>query len=197
MSPGEPIDGRQPFDPEVLESAPIPISGQTLCNTAFVSLRTLGIALIDGFAGRPPHLPTILFPFRLRHLPPLLYPPSILPPTMPASPLNHPVWMKICVLIKRDCPLGMLAAKYVSAVPAMMPSLEETEIFLAYWRIADCRVGVGFPVLARWWAGHFREICGGNWERLRFVFAEFSKGILKSAAGCCGSLACWSIFCVF
>lgn len=124
MSPEEPIDERQPFDSEVLESAPVPVPGQALCNTPFMSLRTLSVPLIDGSARRPSHLPTILIPFRLRHLPPLLHPPPILPPAMPASPLNHSVWMKICVLIKRDCPLRMLAAKYVSAVPAMMPSLE-------------------------------------------------------------------------
>ena len=124
MSPGEPIDERQPLDPQVLESAPIPIPGQTLCNTPFMSLRTLRIPFIDRSARRPCHLPTIFFSFRLRHLPPLLRPPPILPPTMPASPLNHPVWMKFCILIKRDRPLGMLGAEYVSAMPAMMPPLE-------------------------------------------------------------------------
>ena len=196
MDRGEPIDERQPFDPHILESAPIPVSGQTLCNTPFMPLRTLGISLVDGSARRPSQLPTILFFFRLRHLSSLFHPSSILRPAVPTSPLNHSVWMKVCILIKRDSPLRMLAAKYISAVPAMMPPLEQTEMFLAYWRIADCRVGVWFPVLARWWPGYFREICGWNRERLRFVFVEFSESILKSAAGCCGSLACWSILCV-
>ena len=124
MNPGEPIDERQPLDLEVLESAPIPIPGQTLCNTPFMALRTLGLSLIDGSARRSSQLPTIFFFFCLRHLSPFLDPSTILPPTVPASPLNHPVWMKVCVLIKRDCPLGMLAAKYISTVPAMMPPLE-------------------------------------------------------------------------
>ena len=124
MSPGEPRDERHPLDPQVLESAPIPIPRQTLCNTPFMSLGTLRVAFIDGSARRPCHLSTIFFTFRLRHLPPLLRPPPILPPTVPASPLNKAVWMKFCVLIKRDRPLGMLGAENVSAMPAMMPSLE-------------------------------------------------------------------------
>ena len=115
---------RQLFNPEVLESAPVPIPGQTLCNTSFMPLRTLGISLVDGSARCPSQFPAILFLFRLRHLSLFLDPSPIFPPTMPASPLNHSVWMKVCVLIKWDCPLGVLAAKYVSAMPAMMPPLE-------------------------------------------------------------------------
>ena len=187
---------RQPFNPEVLESTPVPIPGQTLCNTPFMPLRTLGISLVDGSARCPSQFTAILVFFRLRHLSLFLYPSPIFRPTMPASPLNHSVRMKVCVLIKWDCPLGVLVAKHVSAMPAMMPPLEQTEMLLAYWRIADCRVGVWFPVLARWGPGHFREICGWDRQKLRLVLVEFSEGILKSAAGCCGSLACWSIFCV-
>lgn len=121
---GERIDERQPFDPDVLESAPVPIPGQTLRNTPFMALRTLGISLVDGSARCPSQFPAILFFFRVRYLSLFFDPSLIFAPTMPASPLNHPAWMKVCVLIKWDCPLGVLAAKYVSAMPAMMPPLE-------------------------------------------------------------------------
>ena len=55
----------------------------------------------------------------------------------------------------------MLPAKHVTAVSAMMPSLEESEGCLAYRGVADGGVGIWFPVPARGWAGDFGEIGGG------------------------------------
>ena len=44
----------------------------------------------------------------------------------------------------------MLATKDIAAVSTMMPPFEETEAFLADWRVADRRAGVRLPMRAAW-----------------------------------------------
>lgn len=91
----------------------------------------------------------------------------------------------------------MLSTENVSAMPAVVPSLEETEILLAHRGVADCGVGVLFPVLMCWWAGHFGEVGGRNRRMREFVFAGFSESTLKCAAVGGRLLDCWSILDIF
>lgn len=66
--------------------------------------------------------------------------------------------MVVPVLVQRYLPHGVLAAKHVPAVPAMVPPFEEAEGSLAHRRVADGGVDVGFPVAARGRACDFGEI---------------------------------------
>lgn len=68
--------------------------------------------------------------------------------------------MIVPVLVERYLPYRVFSAKDVPAVPAMVPSLEESEGSLADWRVADRGVCVWFPMAARGWAGDFREVGG-------------------------------------
>lgn len=74
----------------------------------------------------------------------------------------------------------MRVAEDMPAVSAMVPSLQEREGGLAYGCIADQGVGVGFPVLARGWAGYGAEVVG--WDG-GLVFGDFLEGFLLAVGG--------------
>lgn len=68
--------------------------------------------------------------------------------------------MVVPFLVERYLPYGMLPAEHIPTVSAMMPSLEESEGFLADGRVANRGMGVWFPVPARGRTRDFGEIGG-------------------------------------
>lgn len=91
---------------------------------------------------------------------PVFFPLPVHAPTVSTSPVESPLWMIVPVLVQRYLPHGMLPAKYIPTVSAVMPPFEEAEGSLAHRRIADCGIGVKFPMAARGWACDFGEIGG-------------------------------------
>lgn len=74
----------------------------------------------------------------------------------------------------------MHVAEDVPAVAAVVPSLQQREGGLADGGVADQGVGVGFPVLARRWAGYGAEVVG--WDD-GLVFGDFAEGFLLAVGG--------------
>lgn len=66
----------------------------------------------------------------------------------------------------------MGVAEDISAVSAVMPSLPQVEALLAHRRVADGGTGVGLPVRAIGWTGHFRQ-AGCGYGGLGGVFVDF------------------------
>ena len=77
---------------------------------------------------------------------------------MSTSPVEPSVWVVVPIVVQRYLPGGMFPAKYISTMPAMMPSLEKSKGPLANRRIADRGMGIWFPMVARGRAGHIRKI---------------------------------------
>lgn len=127
------------------EGAPVPFPRQARRDAASLVVRTFARPLghrLRGGAGRQ------TFPPRGR-VDPVFFPLRVHAPTVSASPVESPVGMIVSVLVQGYLPHGMLPAKHVPTVPAMMPSLEESEGFLADGRVADRGMGVWFPMAAR------------------------------------------------
>ena len=138
--------------------APIPFPREARGNTTSLAvIRTLANPFTYRFrrgSGRQ------AFPPRSRFNP-LFCPFPIHPPAVPTCPVKSPVWVIVAVLVERYLPHRVLPAKHVTAVSAMMPSLEESKGCLAHRRVTNGGVGIWFPVPARGWAGHFGKTGGG------------------------------------
>ena len=115
------------------EGAPVPFPRQACRDTASLVVRALAGPLTHSFrrgTGRQ------AFPPRGR-FDPLLYPLHVHAPAVSTSPIESSFWMIVPVLVKGYLPHGMLPAKNVSTMPAMVPSLEKSKGFVADKRIAD------------------------------------------------------------
>lgn len=74
--------------------------------------------------------------------------------------------MEIGVLIERDPIRGMRVAENMSAVPAMVSSLEQVKHFPTDGRVADDGVRVGLPMVVGGWPHHGFQAVGGDGEVL-------------------------------
>ena len=124
-------------DPPVLllasKGAPVPIPRQARSDAAPLVIRALADPLAHGFRrgiGRQAFAPRGRFD-------PVFFPLAVHCPAVSASPVESPLGMIISVLVERYLPHGMLPAKHIPTVPAMMPSFEEPKGFLADRRVAD------------------------------------------------------------
>lgn len=68
---------------------------------------------------------------------------------MSTSPVESSIWVIVPIMVQGYLPHGMSLAKHVSAVPAMMPSFEQSEGSLADGCIANLSIGIWFPMFAR------------------------------------------------
>lgn len=151
------LDGRD-LHLNLSKRAPVPFPCEARRNTTSLAIiRTLANPFTYRFR-RGSGLQA--FPPRGR-FDPLFCPFPIHPPAMPTCPVKSPVWVIVAILVERYLPHRVLPAKHVTAVSAMMPSLEESEGCLAYRRVTNKGVGIWFPVLARGRAGDFGKTSGG------------------------------------
>ena len=138
------------------KGAPIPFPCQARRNTASLIIRTPARSFVHSFR-RGIWCQT--FPPR-SSFDPVFFPLPVHSPAMSTCPIEAPLRMIVPVLVQWYLPYRVLPAKDIPAVPAMVPSLEESEIFLADRRIADLGGRVCFPKIARGWACDFWEVGG-------------------------------------
>ena len=66
--------------------------------------------------------------------------------------------MELRVLVQGYLVWGVGITEDIPAMPTVVPSLEEAEVFLASGRIADWGIHVGLPVLARGKTSDFPQV---------------------------------------
>ena len=87
--------------------------------------------------------------------------------------------MKLRILIQWNCKRRMRVAEHMPAMPTVVSSLQQREGSLADGRIADQRIGVWFPTLARRWPCYCAQVVGGD----RLVFGDFPERFLLALSG--------------